>query len=1203
MAKNKKNLLVREKVEAGLLSPEAFTVLTGEEFVADAVSDLEKSEISQSDTDFIVGREAEIGLHKSISETFRLSQEKAGIIPGVISPLDVVFDLVPEVLPNLAKRELFETLKQFRETPITDVLGPQALKNVSETLDRAATGEIKEGFDLGFFRRGVVNTGDEDTDRFLDKFTTGLLGSDEFGIGDLIPGVELGLAVNDINALMDARSRGVEPSFEDKLTVELGLIGSLVGLKVAGKPLAKFITKNVGKLDDTIRATLGLKSRNASVLDKTLEAERKVEKVTGEPSKLTPEPTPSGLKAKSKKAEDFITPSVKQSGELADDIAAFKAFSSEDIAKIIEGKAPPNINLKNIGTTDDIKLTLDAVGKKFKIPKKKVTHKETVAAAQDLGLTVQQLKKAVKEGRVNPELIQASRVLLATSAKNLSDLAKLYDPAKAGVKVKLELWRTTVQHLEIQQYTSGLVSQAGRTLNSAKILAGESLDDIGKLKRIIDTEIGHLGGKFDAKIDELAKALDVAISAKHINNVAKQAVQNKFWDGFTELWINGLLSGTGTLAVNIAGNTIFTLWQIPERAIAGMVGKLRNAGVKDADRVFVGESLALMKGLVEGFGEGIIAAGRAFKTGVPQVGSRAAKFDVLRPRAISSEALELSGTAGRAVDGIGRVVRTPQSLILSQDEFFKTIAVRMELNAQAYRKAMQEVGGDILGNSKQVGKRIQEIKDNPSILGGEITAKIDEFADYITFQRELGPTGRMVQGLINTKWGSIEIPVMKFIVPFLRTPVNIFKAGVLERNPAFAVFSREFRNTVKKGGAEADLALAKVSIGTLVGAVTMYHTAQGDITGRGPADPKMRQALMKQGWRPYSIRFMTGETIDGEPIYKYLSYRRLEPLAFLMGASADITEWMQFTRKDDPLREEQANTVIAALIATISENTLSKNFMGNISETLSAMADPQQHLQRWEQRFAGSFVPGIVFDIRKIKDPFIRETRTLVDALINKMPGLSESLPPVLSWDGQPIKRDEGLLFGVADPVKISEESRDIVDNEIVRLGVNGVPDENGNMVVFREALISPPGRVLLDGAVRLDDEFLYHRLVQLVGEIELPDKFSGGGKTLKVREQLTKLVESNIYKNAPEVAKAALIHDVYGAYKNTAKSVLLTDDKIHPEIGISFGAMFNEMITTAQLNKRKLFGDIDGRQNPSVDKRIENFLRDPKEDDTENEE
>src|SRR3546814_12677927 len=62
--------------------------------------------------------------------------------------------------------------------------------------------------------------------------------------------------------------------------------------------------------------------------------------------------------------------------------------------------------------------------------------------------------------------------------------------------------------------------------------------------------------------------------------------------------------------------------------------------------------------------------------------------------------------------------------------------------------------------------RYAELRDNPTPAMIEAA---DKQAQYLTFQKPLGPGGRGIQQFAN------EVPGAKLVIPFVRTPINILK--------------------------------------------------------------------------------------------------------------------------------------------------------------------------------------------------------------------------------------------------------------------------------------------------------------------------------------------------------------------------------------------------------------------------------------------
>src|SRR3546814_18100884 len=82
----------------------------------------------------------------------------------------------------------------------------------------------------------------------------------------------------------------------------------------------------------------------------------------------------------------------------------------------------------------------------------------------------------------------------------------------------------------------------------------------------------------------------------------------------------------------------------------------------------------------------------------------------------------------------------------------------------------------------------------------------DKQAQYLTFQKPLGPGGRGIQQFAN------EVPGAKLVIPFVRTPINILKFAA-ERSVLAPAF-KEWRDMIRAGGRPTDEALARLTMGS-----------------------------------------------------------------------------------------------------------------------------------------------------------------------------------------------------------------------------------------------------------------------------------------------------------------------------------------------------------------------------------------------------
>jgi len=379
-----------------------------------------------------------------------------------------------------------------------------------------------------------------------------------------------------------------------------------------------------------------------------------------------------------------------------------------------------------------------------------------------------------------------------------------------------------------------------------------------------------------------------------LNTAAARALKPRFRDQLIELYYNSLLSGPTTHAVNILSNTITSIGQLPEHAVAATLGAGRRA-VKgaDVDRVVFGEVGARAIGLIQGTREGLRQAARTFITGEP-----------------ADAVTKVEQQTMRAIPGVaGSVIRTPTRALAAEDELFKAIARRMELAGMSVREARRE---GLTGAEAKT--RAGELLANPT---DDMLARSFEYGRYLTFQNPLGDFGRLVSK------GTETWPLLKLVLPFVRTPTNILKFAI-ERSPAAPVL-KEWRRDIAAGGAKRDLALAKVMLGSGIAATIFQMADEGKVTGGGPADPSAKRLLQANGWQPYS--FKVGD--------RYYSYSRLDPYSTILGVAADLVDLRR--QMTDKQQEHSALLVGTAIL----HNLANKTWLSGLSTALEAINDPR----------------------------------------------------------------------------------------------------------------------------------------------------------------------------------------------------------------------------------------------------------------------
>lgn len=650
-----------------------------------------------------------------------------------------------------------------------------------------------------------------------------------------------------------------------------------------------------------------------------------------------------------------------------------------------------NISLDRLDTQEAVGRLLTNIRNKFggfdAARRGKMTHEDTASLARQLGMTPDHLLKRPVGQAMNAEQAHAMASLLAKSS---DEVVKLARKAQGGNDTdKAAFMQAAVRHAAIQEQVEGARAEAGRALSAMRMTAS-SKDVSGRIHKAI---IDNAGG--NDRVEEIAQqVLDVANTTGDPGKVTRtlqDTLKPKLGDKLSEVYINSLLSGPQTHAANFLSNSLTAALQIPEHAIAAGMGTVRGG----ADRVVPGEVPARVFGMLQGTREGFRAFARTMRTG--DIPDHAAKFE---------------GTESHAVSGIkGSIIRTPTRALSAADELFKGIARRMEINGLALRIAQGEgLKGDALKN------RVAELSANPT---AEMQDKAGKYARYVTFQTPLGPVGQAVSRV--SQWKPMNVPVGKFVVPFVRTPANLIKFAT-ERSPAAPLLA-DWRKDFMAGGARRDLAIAKAAVGSGAGLLFYQWAKEGKITGSGPADDNARALMQADGWQPYSIK--VGD--------RWVSYARMDPLSTTMGVAADLAT------KGDEMTDSQREHAGALVTAAVIKNLSNKTWLSGVADLVDAIDDPARKAGSYARNEAASVaVPAILAQIARASDPNIRDSSTIGNAIKSRIPVLSQQVPARLDVWGQPKQRGSlPLGLSAVAPFNVSTPKNDPVTAQLLASGAH----------------------------------------------------------------------------------------------------------------------------------------------------------------------
>jgi hypothetical protein len=822
--------------------------------------------------------------------------------------------------------------------------------------------------------------------------------------------------------------------------------------------------------------------------------------------KKTPEDVVASVKVPDieiSKVSDGVIKKTKMRFSETADTASIKE-KAEDIAKKTKEeevglpKYAGNINLRRIDSDVPIKSILDdmvkadaALFKAARGPKLNV-ESELYKLADDLGLDANDfIKNRNIDWKNLPEYIYAARKLTTASIEDMYMSAVKANNTKSPADY-IEFQRSLERANNMTEQLTGLSASWGRGGQAFKEMADGSAFT-SKQRKAATNEFWEGARKQD--LTEFARTIAETpkeeITSRALNKYARAFPDAKGIEKIQEIWLNALLSNPVTHAVNMTSNGLIAVWTVPERFLAAGISKITGKG---REGVTIREAIAKGFGTLEGFGDGLRKGTRALVN--EDFSDQFTKLDNRR----------------RVIKGVGgKAVRMPFRFLAAEDQFFKGIGYRQELNALAMRQGLKEnLSGrklasriDEIKNADLVAlsnRRIKAINEGDNVLAKELQIKIDsvdnvrraakEGANYQTFTNTAGPVAKVFKDLV------VKYPAARFIVPFINTPANIITFAI-ERTPAAPLLSK-YKEAIKAGGADADIARAKMIMGTGVMSYVTYLGMQEIVTGRGPTDPSAYK-IWRENHQPYSIRIGN----------RWVAYNRVEPLGVLFGLGADFADLIRYADRDDIEDfDEKMTTMTSMMIASFTDNITNKTFLTGVSNVIDAIADPERSGGYFISRLATSFVPRVIANVRNQMDPVRRDTQNLMDSMRNQIPTLSEELPPRRNIFGfvQVYSGTLGPKF--VSPFYSQTTSVDSVFDEMEKL----------------EIRVSMPSRNLR--GVKLTSS-QYSELLQYM-------------RQLQTYEKINTIIKSPQYANASRFAKGELIKKIIQEDQNVARNLFL---------------------------------------------------------------
>jgi hypothetical protein len=814
---------------------------------------------------------------------------------------------------------------------------------------------------------------------------------------------------------------------------------------------------------------------------------------------------------------------------------------------------PPQaaFNLPKMGTDDEIRATIAAIDNLDPAKPKKITFEEVKLKAQESGIGVQFIDDLFSKNlEVNPENTYKALNAVVWANKRVSELA---DKVATGFATPTEIAEMTqtvhFSHL-LQQEVKGYQT------NIAQSLA------VMRMDRTATTDMAEIlsfiGSKDDAQ--RFAQAyLDLKDNPRAKAEMIRSFAEGNTWEKLFGVYVNGLLSRPGTHVKNFLSSTVFIPYRMVERSGAAGIGGLRRmVGMGSEDRYVAAEVPAMLSSTSTAIRNGFQLAAEAWKTGVPKNWTDPVKIARQQSRMEMLNHRNDGSLMSTAIKGLNYVTTLPGRSLMTADEFFKGINYTHELAAEATRTGVLKFEEAIAA-----GRTMDEAQTLANDAVDKFVANPPEnlmqLSETGTFTQKL--EGRLGQLQASMNPDTALSFALRTQIPFISTPVNIM-AAVVERTLLGAVSPSLLRDLAKGGTKESDMALTKIGLGT--GAVYgfMELTSSGITTGSGPSERGTREAMVRQGWQPYSFvldvgdnrelfenkfpgmaRFGTGE-YEGKV---FLSYQGLEPVGALMAIGADIYDFLKFEEDDSRI-----NAYVGGAVFGISTYMMEHPFMQGVdnifqlvrSFTQGSSGDKTQVVAGIDKlaefmataaRKSVTPLSGSITSVRQQVDPLARDytpdpslpvgIKGLMEALgrmRNETPGMSDNLPPKLNLWGEP----QDFEYAWA-PLRMKAGKQQEVDAHLIQLNVN-------QAMPGREITAQDPSTGI-SGKVKLTTE-------------EYNDMLRIANNELRLQDRILALTQSAV--NNPSQARVIDMQKVIkGEFDNVFKTARLMLLDRNPEL------------------------------------------------------
>lgn len=702
------------------------------------------------------------------------------------------------------------------------------------------------------------------------------------------------------------------------------------------------------------------------------------------------------------------------------------------------------------------------------------------------------ISRLAKDAKMIDAYLVGGKAMMQSLSKEIADLATKIDNGKIGSAGEIELVRRADILADLMDKLGAVQTGAARATSAGRIRTTDSV----KPEQIADL-LDSVGGS-DAVKKVAAKIRMVNGNPQGVIAAIQQmGTGEKLAHVHNYVWINGILSGAKTHVVNAIGNTMNTLIRPAQRILGGMI-------TGDSKQAWQGvyQYMALRHTIFDS----LEMAGRAFKqnANILDPGNTPVEMSKLQ----SGKIADFMGWQDKPFAGfintLGQASGIAGRLLNSSDEFFKQINYRSHVIAEAWAEGMERgLQGDMLDEYVKTSidhsfTKVREVlKDGTETMRqGMGTDKAAlRSAQEATFTQSLKIDVLMGDKSIG-QWmaeGASVHPMMRAtVLPFVKVPTNLFRTFV--DNGPIALATKRFHQDISAGGERAAMAMGKITTGSALWVGAGMLAAEGRITGMGPQDKDLQRQMRSEGWQPYSF-----VTYNPDGTKNYTSFQKLDPYGMFFGLAADMA--MIYGKYQQGVVDQLAMTATVALAG----NLASKSYLRGLTDIMGLLGSgysKEESAKKWLEYRVASYIPSWTGMVNP--DTEMKETRSMLDAILARLPGASSMVEAKRDNFGQKFVAPHGYPYSAINPFTMTTSKGDAVREELSRLAGTAAEAR------FPMPPVKPWGEGIdLTQVKNAKGQSAYDRWMELHDELKL------GGKNL--HGSLADLISSDAYKGAKE--------------------------------------------------------------------------------------